>query len=558
MKTIKPLCLTAAAALAVASLSHAQTDFTKIILTAGNNFSGTAWVDYNGDGHQDLVVANGVASSGGTNLLYQNNGNGTFTRITSGPVATDVGVSLSVACGDYKNDGFPDLFFGQAFGPTPTVASLLYRNHGNGTFDRITSGALVNTLGNFTAVWVDYNNDGFLDIFLANTSGGNFLFRNKGDGTFAAVFPSIPSHIAGGNVANGAAWADYDNDGFPDVFLFGGAGPNLLFHNNGNGTFTQVHGAPFDTDFGPSAGAAWGDYDHDGFLDLFVVNGNFDTVQHHNYLYHNNGNGTFTKVTTGAIVTDGGSSVTAAWEDIDNDGNLDLFVSHNTGPGAAQKNALYLNNGDGTFTPSTNSTLVAESGYYDSVAFGDYDNDGFPDVSVTARQQCLLFHNEGNSNSWITFKLVGTVSNRSAIGAKVRVKATIRGNTYWQMREITNGDGLAGNSLNPHFGLGDATNAETVRIEWPSGTVQEFRDVAAKQFLTVTEPARLVAAHSNGVPKFTLQGGRNLQYDVQWSTNLTAWSLLSTVTITNFNGTALITDTNMPSSDYRFYRALLR
>src|SRR5262249_47219797 len=151
--------------------------------------------------------------------------------------------------------------------------------------------------------------------------------------------------------------------------------------------------------------------------------------------------------TTGNVATDGGTFILAAWEDFDNDGNLDLFVSQNAGSaGPARPNVLYHNNGDGTFTRLTNSALVTQSGHFASVAWGDYDNDGFPDLFVAAGQPSLLYHNQGsNGNKWITFRLRGTVSNRSAIGAKVRVKATIRGKTYWQMREITNGDGFSGN-----------------------------------------------------------------------------------------------------------------
>jgi len=412
--------------------------------------------------------------------------------------------------------------------------------------------------GNFIAVWGDYDRDGLLDIFLANSARTNFLFHNNGNGSFSPVVAAMSGPGPNGTSFNGATWADFDNDGYPDLFIFNGAGHNWLFHNNRDGTFSQVHGAPFDTDPAQSPGAAWGDYDNDGFLDLFVVNGAFDALQHHNYLYHNNnGNGTFTKVTTGNIVTDRGSFVTAAWEDFDNDGNLDLFVSQDPG-GRGGTNRFYHNNGDGTFTPLTNSVLVADRGLFSGVAWGDIDNDGFPDLFVSGyNQPSALYHNQGNSNAWIMFKLVGTVSNRSPIGAKVRVKATIRGKTYWQMREVTNGDGFAGNSLNPHFGLGDATNVDIVRIEWPSGAVQEFQNVAAKQFLTVTEPSRLTAL-SNGAPLFTLKGGRNLQYDVQASTDLKSWSLLYTLTITNLNGTALITDTNAASSLTRFYRARLR
>jgi hypothetical protein len=551
MNTRTQIFLLLSAAIPLTGLT--QPNFTKTTIGGGDFEAGEAWVDYDGDGNLDLVVANGVATSGETNAIYRNNGNGTLTQITSGVVVTDVGNSLSVAAGDYDNDGLPDLFFGGVFGSIPSVLSLLYHNTGNGNFERITEGDLVNTYGNFIAVWGDYDNDGFLDIFLANTGGTNFLFHNNRDGTFSpiTVAMSLPQPT-GGKVANGAAWADYDNDGYLDMVLTGGN--NSLFHNNRDGTFTRVSGTPFDTDAGPSTEAVWGDYDNDGFLDLFVVNGNFDELQHHNYLYHNNGNGTFTKVLTEPFASDGGSFVVAAWEDFDNDGNLDLFVTRSTGFGTLQNNALYHNNGDGSFTSVTNSALVADSGHFGGIAWGDYDNDGFPDVFVAAGQPSFLFHNQGNGNTWITFKLVGTVSNRSAIGAKVRVKATIHGKTYWQLREI---DSLPGSNPNPHFGLGDATNAEIVRIEWPSGSVQEFHDIAARQFLTVTEPSRLVSASTNGTPRFILRGGRNMKYDIQTSANLAAWSPLFSVTITNLDGTAQIMDTNSPGTGPRFYRAML-
>jgi hypothetical protein len=152
--------------------------------------------------------------------------------------------------------------------------------------------------------------------------------------------------------------------------------------------------------------------------------------------------------------------------------------------------------------------------------------------------------------------LVGTVSNRSAIGAKVRVKATIGGKTFWQMREINTGDGFSAGPLDAHFGLGNATNIDTLRIEWPSGIVQEFQNVAPKQILTITEPPRLLASTTNGVPQFSLKGGRFMQYDIQASSDLMAWSPVSTVTITNLSGTAQIIDPGAPGSDHRFYRAV--
>ena len=525
--------------------------------------AGAAWIDYDLDGYLDLVAASSLSAF--VNSVFRNNGDGTFSAVDSPPLTTDMGYSLSVAWGDFDNDGLPDVFFGNAFGPTPTVMNLFYHNLGNGNFEEISGGELGNEAGNFTATWADYDRDGFIDIFLANAGGLQDLFRNLGDGTFIPATGTglPPFQPEGGNGFNGVTWADYNNDGFPDLFIFGGfggGGQNSLYRNNGNGTFTAVNQAPFTTDSpGTSVGAAWGDYDNDGYLDLYIANGNFDSVQLRNYFYHNNGNGTFTKVETGRIATDSGSATTAAWEDFDNDGNLDLFVTQNTGQsGFASYNILYHNDGDGTFTRLAAHDLIADAGYFDSAAWGDIDNDGFPDLFVTGATPSLLYRNQGNSNAWITFKLVGTVSNRAAIGAKVRVKATIRGNTYWQMREISNGDGLAGNNLRAHFGLGDATEADTVRIEWPSGTVQEFRNVAARQILTMTEPARFQATITNGVPRFLINGGRNLQYEIDSSTDLRNWLQVGTVTITSLNGTAVITNPNPTGSDRLFYRAVLR
>ncbi len=290
-------------------------------------------------------------------------------------------------------------------------------------------------------------------------------------------------------------------------------GPNnFLYHNNGDGTFTRITdgivvndpaNSPVGCDCG-SYGCAWGDYDNDGFLDLFVTNeghpGLVPTVV--NFLYHNNGDGSFTKITTGKPVTEYSDSWGSAWGDYDNDGFLDLFVSR----------------GDGR---------------------GNY-----------------LYRNLGSSNSWLRVKLIGTVSNRAAIGAKVRVKATVRGVSQWQLRQIAVGSVLHGHDeLQANFGLGDATNIDTVRIEWPSGTVQEFQNVAPKQFLTITEPPRLLAGITNGTPQFTIKGGRGFNYQIDTSTDLSTWSPFGTVTITNQNGTAPIIDTNAPEASSRFYRA---
>jgi len=299
-------------------------------------------------------------------------------------------------------------------------------------------------------------------------------------------------------------------------------------------------------------GVKWVNFDGDNDLDRFVCN---QTGQ--NLFYRNDGNGVFVKITGLFNTAPGFFGV--SWVDFDNDGWLDLFVSVPDGT----KNRLHHNNGDGTFRRVLTGPIADDLGVSSGSGWSDYDGDGFLDLFVATsasdpQPNDYLYHNDGNSNAWITVKCVGTRSNRSAVGAKVRVKATIDGKTFWQLREINTGSIWDDNPLEAHFGLGNATNVETLRIEWPSGTMQEFPNVAAKQYLTVTESSRLLINLTNGLPQLTLHGGRNLQYDIQASTNSTDWSLLTTLTITNLNGIALITDTNAPISERRLYRAVLR
>jgi hypothetical protein len=301
--------------------------------------------------------------------------------------------------------------------------------------------------------------------------------------------------------------------------------------------------------------AAWGDYDNDGFQDLVVVNSDSE-----NSLYHNNGDGTFTQVTAGSIAEDAGSWLGCAWGDYDNDGYLDLFVGGHPGP-----SALYHNNGDGTFTKIQSGPIVEDDGLTGGCAWGDYDNDGFLDLIVTKwwldfdagiPGQNLLYHNLGNSNAWLKVRCVGTASNRSAIGAKVRARATIDNKTFWQMREITPGDGFNGNSLEAHFGLGNAAVVDTLSIEWPSGAVQVITNVPARQTLTVIEPARLQALKLPGKSSFQLQllGGAGNSYDLEITSDLRNWLPWWHVSLTNRS----ISFAGTNAAAFGAYRAILR
>ncbi len=534
----------------------------------------------------------------------------TFTMITTGPVVADNGLSIGVSWGDYDKDGFPDLFIGNAAG----VVGVLFRNKGNGTFERVLS-SVIPGIGLGGGAWADYDNDGWLDLYTVTARDlGVRLFHNEGNGTLlrltnaAVVGPIIVEHAPSGS----AAWGDYDGDGFVDVFVangtFSGDMKSFLYHNQGDGTFVKVTTGSIVNDLYESWTGAWADYDDDGRLDLFVTsNGGFtpsglgeDNRWYHNdgpagftkltaaqlgvpshdggysrgcawgdydndglldlfvggrtnLLYHNNGNGTFRKITQGEIVTDSTKteSIGCTWVDYDNDGYLDLFVIN-----VGDHNFLYHNNGNGTFTKIHSGSLVND-GAVTSVdgAWADYDNDGFMDVVIANEAGNSLFRNNGNSNHWINLKLIGTASNRAAIGAKVRLLATIGGKTFWQRRDITGSGSLGSQSdLRACFGLGDATNIDTVRIEWPSGTIQELHNVGIQQFLTVTEPARLKGSVVGGQYTLALNGGVGFTYNVQASTNLIDWTSLTNLVTTNM--TMPVMSLDAAQEPQRYFRAI--
>jgi hypothetical protein len=303
-------------------------------------------------------------------------------------------------------------------------------------------------------------------------------------------------------VTEGSAWFDVNNDGRPDLVVpRSGPNPPAVYWNEGGGAFS-LHGG-FDVQDVVQTAVA--DYDNNGFLDVvFHPNLSGGSVQ----LFRNNGDATFTHVTTSGILPTlppGYWLASFTWGDYDNDGFLDAFAGlgcyppppNNNGACDAGRGLLYHNNGDGTFTAVTEGDLVTTPLHEPlSASWGDYDNDGFLDLIVPdggfwpTQPTSQLFHNDGNANAWLAVELVGTVSNRSGIGARIRVHATYRGAPRWQMRAVmgTNGGAAQSTSLRANFGLADATAIDTVRVEWPSGIVQELHGVAPRQFLTITEP----------------------------------------------------------------------
>jgi hypothetical protein len=560
--------------------------FTKIttgpVVTERSSFWSVAWGDFDGDGYLDLAAAAFHADSTPFEAvhLYRNNGPGpngfTFTKVTTGAIATTLVNGAGLAWGDYDNDGQLDLFVGNH-----GTRNLLFRNTGNGAFIKTTNAPFASDPSfAFNAAWADYNLDGYLDLFVTNLDidqpKRNYFYQNNGDGSFKKLTTNeVGSILADTGRMASVAWADYDNDGDPDLFITRPLydGTSLLYRNNGDGTFQKMSGNNVGDIVrdngqginGGSSGISWGDYDNDGDLDLFVAVGAEARVAPSNLLWRNNGNGTFSRMSTnevGAIVGEPGASTSPAWADYDNDGWLDLFVVRPGLQGIGADNLLFRNNGDGTFAKVTTGSPVHDSGSEWGMAWGDFDNDGFMDLFVcngynpfaTSTQSNVLYRNNGNTNHWLKLALVGTVSNRSAIGAKVRVKTTSGGKTFWQLREVSgSGNGFSFQDMRPNFGLGQAALAETVRIEWPSGIVQELQNVTANQILTVTEPARLKVS---GPGAFRVQSWKGMAFEVQASIDLKQWSPLTTVT--NLTGTLEFTDPDAASHLRRFYRTVLR
>jgi hypothetical protein len=523
-----------------AMLGQGSPIFTRVDgepMTVGGGAQGIAWGDCNGDGWIDLFCA---VRSSSSSTLFLNKGNGSFVR-ASGTVGANLVNPIGATWGDWNNKGALDLLISNNNGGNE---SLLV-NSGDGTFSPVKSGSIVSSGGNSNgAAWGDYDRDGFLDVYITNSDGNNFLFHNNGDGTFKRI--TSGAWVSGTKNSQGCTWVDYDNDGYPDLYVLRYQSPNMLFHNERDGTFKQVKSGPMATEGGSALGFAWGDYDNDGLPDLFVANGST------NSLLHNEGGGVFKKVSS-PNGTEPVSLETVNWIDYDNDGWLDLFGTSMT---AGTSCRLYRNNGDGTFTRVTDSVLLTDPGRWFAAAWADIDNDGFLDVLVgNINNPNALYRNNGNSNHWLRVHCLGRVSNRAGIGAKVRARATIDGRTFWQMRELATGGNTADqDQLDPIIGLGDATAVETLRIEWPSGIVQELRNVPANQILQVKEPARIEAVPGSapGQPKWNLRSANNVSYEIECSSDLRSWTRLNSLTTTG-TLTTISDDTN---HDIRMYRAV--
>jgi len=465
-----------------------------------NSYTGCSWVDYDNDGKLDLFVNQKV--------LYRNLGGGNFARDNT--AITNQGDSFGNTWADLDNDGDLDCFVA---GGTPR-GSFLYRNDGNRVFTKIRTGAIGDSLRNtgWTGAWADYNNDSFVDLIISAPNGfaginhSNRLFHNNGNGTFTSLDTSV--------VAKGLApytiptWSDYDNDGDMDLFI--GSGPvsakglDYLYRNQlketGNAFFTRLTTGMIATEARDGQVLNWIDYDNDGDLDVYITNlsGTNGASGLANDLYRHD-RGTLTKMAgaqVGSIVTDADLSLGSVWQDFDNDGDLDCFVNNDGG----LRNRYYQNNNNGSFTRLDNLAMVTTPGSYYGASAGDYDNDGDVDLYTIGPVQAKgLYRNDlSNGNRWINILCKGTVSNRAAIGAKVRVKATTNGAAIWQLREISSQNCFNGhNMLNAHFGFGNAATIDSLKIEWPSGKIDVLKNVTTNQFLTVTEGGSPTGVNEN-------------------------------------------------------------
>ncbi len=470
-----------------------------------NQAGGAIMDDFDNDGLLDVFTTSMDPAQ--AMAFYRNRGDGTFEdRSRAAGLAGQFG-GLYCVQGDYDNDGFLDVFVCRgAYTRTPQRPTLLH-NNGDGTFTDATRAAGVDVpIDSQVAAWADYDNDGWLDLFVGGESVRGRLYHNRGDGTFEEV--AVRAGVARpGLVCKGAAWGDYDGDGLPDLFVNHTNGPPCLFHNNGDGTFTDV--APRLGITRPAVGfSCWfWDYDNDGHLDLFAAatEPRLDKVvrswlglPHDGILprlYRNRGDGTFEDVTAAVGLDKAMCPMGSNFVDVDNDGFLDVYLGTGT-PDYSMlvPNRLFRNEGGRRFVDVTVSSGTGHLQKGHAVACGDWDRDGNVDIfeemgGGTPGDQAhnVLFQNPGHAHPWITVKLVGKKTNRAAIGA--RVKVTLDGGRAIY-RTVTSGSSFGGNALQQTIGLGPATRIQSLEVFWPaSKTTQTFRDVPLNQALEITELA---------------------------------------------------------------------
>ncbi|MGH9754885.1 MAG: CRTAC1 family protein [Blastocatellia bacterium] len=503
---------------------------------------GVAWFDYDNDGWLDLFFVNGTRLGGfpkgeePTTRLYRNNRDGTFADVTYQAGLARDGWGQAVCVGDYDNDGFRDLFISY-YGK-----NALYKNDGKGAFTDVSEKAGVAGPSNRPTRWgsgaafVDYDKDGDLDLFVANyidldlktaptpetgpclykgvmvacgplglEGAKNILYRNNSDGTFTDVSDKAGILKTYGTYGLGVIAADFDNDTWPDIYVANDSAPAALYHNNKDGTFTDIGveaGAAYSSDGKPQAGMGIGigDYDGDGLLDIFKTNFSGDTSTLYRNLGVKSGLLSFDDVTFTAGI--GVNTRFLGWGcgfvDFDNDGWLDIFLVNGhvypevekltTEAGYPQRKVLYQNQRNGSFKDITEKVggPLVEPTASRGCAFGDFDNDGDVDVVINPVNDLpiLLRTDSATNNNWISIKLIGVKSNRDGVGARIKVIADGR----TRIDEVRSGGSYySQNDLRVHFGFGKAARARTIEVRWPSGAVDTLNDVAAGQVVFIKE-----------------------------------------------------------------------
>ncbi|MGB8457074.1 MAG: CRTAC1 family protein [Candidatus Acidiferrum sp.] len=516
---------------------------------------GVAFYDYDNDDWLDIFLVNGWRLEGFSkgqepiSHLFKNNRDGTFTDVTKASGLTHYGWGQGVCVGDYDNDGFEDLFV------TYFGKNVLYHNNGNGTFTDVSEKAGVATNGkrwNTGCAFVDYDRDGHLDLFVANyidldlatapvpesgpceykgilvacgppglLGGKNILFHNNGDGTFSDVSERSGILQANGTFGLGVLTADFNNDGWPDIYVANDSTASALYQNQKNGTFSDVAmeaGCALSADGKPQAGmgVSAADYDLDGKLDIVKTNFAGDTPS----LYHNIGGGNFEDATFPAGL--GKHTQFLGWGvgffDMDNDGWPDILICNGhvypeveqlrTEAGYAQQKILYRNLRNGHFedVSSQGGPGIMVPAPSRGAAFGDFDNDGDIDVVVNTINDFpqLLRCDSRLENNWLKIKTIGTKSNRSGIGARLRCVTHPPGETkpHQQIDEVRSGGSyISQNDLRVHFGIRKAEKVELLEIRWPSGAVDTLKDVKPNQMIVVKEGEGIVRSVQLGTWK---------------------------------------------------------
>jgi len=502
LHTLKTLTLAFGLFLLAVSARAQSELFTRVtegpLVNDGGNSAGVCMVDYDGDNLLDVYLVN-TSPSGAANSLFRNTGNGSFEKVTGLPIVEDISFGYAASWADFEGDGDLDV----AVANFRYQASVLYLSDGQGGFAATTNGPLsAGAVGSTSASWIDYDLDNDLDLFIANSTGPisadyppyvNFLFRND-DGVLTRIGSDIIATLS--RHTYGASWGDYDNDGDPDLVNANNVQePSDLFENNGDGSFFLRPTSVLGSDITNVGGCSWVDYDNDGDLDLYVASSSPGP----SLLYRNDGGGSLSKVPDHGLGILNGRATAGVWADYDNDGDQDIFVWVNDFQVMSNSHGyLFENLGDGAFGRLSADLFECDSCSAWSAVWGDVDRDGDLDLLLARMDPQwqgrpeytneILYLNNGNNNHWITIKPVGTVSNRSAVGAKVRVKATINGQPVWQLQELMTMTGLRSQPpLELHFGLGDAIVIDSLRLEWPSGIVQVLENVAFDQYLVVYE-----------------------------------------------------------------------